>query len=404
MSFYHEMKSVKNGILFSLSNFLSFIDLQRYFIGKICFGGNRMKISSRGAQMPPSPIRKLVPYSIEAEKRGIEVFHLNIGQPDIETPRSFWNAVHSYPAKVLEYGNSQGLPEFRDQLVKYYERYNILVGASEMVVTTGGSEAIMFAMLAVTDPGDNIIVFEPFYTNYNGYAMMTDITLKPIKTDPEDGFHLPPADIIEKAIDSKTRAFLICSPNNPTGTVLTREEVETIAAIAAKHDIYVIADEVYREFTYEGEHTSIMHIPTLDQRGIMVDSISKRFSACGGRIGNVISKNKDILSAMLRMGQARLCPPTIEQYAAQAVLMQLDDKYFPPRRRIPPTTRRHLRRTDENPRRCMQKTVGRILHHGKTTRSRRRRFCQIFIDRLFPQPKNRDGCARSRLLCNTRSR
>ncbi|MCD6594706.1 pyridoxal phosphate-dependent aminotransferase [bacterium] len=287
-----------------------------------------MNISDRAKAMPASPIRKLLPYAIEARKRGIEIYSLNIGQPDIETPQSFWNAVHSYPAKVLAYGNSQGIPEYREWLVKYYRANNININSDEIIVTTGGSEAVMFAMLTVTDPGDNIIVFEPFYTNYNGYAVMTDIDLIPITTEPEQGYHLPPKDVIESKINERTKAIFICSPNNPTGTVLTKREIETIAEIAEKHNLFVISDEVYREFVYEGEHTSILHFPELLQRGIMVDSISKRFSSCGARIGAVITKNKAVMDSAVRMGQARLCPPTIEQYAAQSVLMQLSDDYF----------------------------------------------------------------------------
>ncbi len=287
-----------------------------------------MKLSERAYQMPPSPIRKLVPYATEAKRRGISVYHINIGQPDIETPQSFWNAVHSYPAKVLEYGNSKGLPEYRKYLAKYYQANGIDVDDEHIIVTTGGSEAIMFAMLAVTDPGDNIIVFEPFYTNYNGYAVMTDIELRAVTTSPENGYHLPPAEEIEKKIDDRTRAILVCSPNNPTGTVLTEDELRTIAQIAEKHNLFVISDEVYREFVYEGKHTSILHLPELHERGIIVDSISKRFSACGARIGAVVSKNDEVIDAITRMAQARLCPPTIEQYGAQAVLMQLTDEYF----------------------------------------------------------------------------
>lgn len=287
-----------------------------------------MEISTRAQKVPPSPIRKLVPFAIDAKKRGIQVYHVNIGQPDIETPFSFLNAVHSYPAKVLAYGNSQGIPEYREWLAKYYRENGIMVSSEEIVVTTGGSEAIMFAMLAITDTRDNIIVFEPFYTNYNGYAAMNDIELRPVQTEPETGYHLPMAEQIEAKIDKQTKAIFICSPNNPTGTVLTRNEIETIAHISQKHNLFVIADEVYREFIYEGKHTSILHIPGLEQRGIIVDSISKRFSSCGARIGAVVTKNCDVRNAILHMAQARLCPPTIEQYAAQAVLQQLDEKYF----------------------------------------------------------------------------
>jgi len=287
-----------------------------------------MRLSTRAYEVPPSPIRKLVPFAEESKRRGLYVYHINIGQPDIETPQSFWNAVHSYPAKVLEYGNSKGLSEYRKYLAKYYQDNGIDVDPEHLIVTTGGSEAIMFAMLAVADVGDNIIVFEPFYTNYNGYAVMTDIQLKPVTTKPETGYHLPPEEEIEAKIDERTRAILVCSPNNPTGTVLTEKELKTIARIAERHDLFVIADEVYREFVYEGRHTSILHLPELSERGIIVDSISKRFSACGARIGAVVSKNDEVIEAITKMAQARLCPPTIEQYAAQAVLMQLTEDYF----------------------------------------------------------------------------
>jgi len=288
-----------------------------------------MKPSQRAIQIPLSPIRKLVPYAIEAKKRGISIYHLNIGQPDIETPMAFWNAVHSYPAKVLAYGHSQGMPEYREWLCKYYKSNSINIDSEEVLVTNGGSEAILFAMLAITDPGDNIIVFEPFYTNYNGYAKMANITLTPITTNPETGYHLPDADEIVSKINDRTKGILICSPNNPTGTVLRKDELEILADIAEHHDLFVISDEVYREFVYNGDHVSIFHIPRLIERGIIVDSISKRFSACGARIGTVVTKLKEIMSPIICMAQARLCPVSIGQYAAQAILMHLDDNYFP---------------------------------------------------------------------------
>lgn len=284
--------------------------------------------SRRAQQTPPSPIRKLVPLSIEAKRRGINVYHLNIGQPDIETPKSYLDAVRDYPYKVLEYGNSQGQLSFRQKFAEYYKANGIDVNPEQILITTGGSEAIMFAMLAVADAGDNILVFEPFYTNYNGYAVMTDIELVPVRTFPETGYHLPPRNEIEKKINSRTRAILICSPNNPTGTVLTRNELMMIAEIADKYNIFIIADEVYREFVYEGVHTSILHISELEERGIIVDSISKRFSACGARIGTIVTKNKFIMDCVIKMGQARLCPPTIEQYAAEMTLSELQPDYF----------------------------------------------------------------------------
>ncbi|RKZ31557.1 pyridoxal phosphate-dependent aminotransferase [bacterium] len=287
------------------------------------------KTSARAANVPPSPIRKLVPFAEAAKKAGKKVYHINIGQPDIETPESFWKAIREYPSDVLAYGNARGIPSYVERLVKYYRGNNIDVTPDDIIVTTGGSEAIVFTMMTICDPGDEIVVFEPFYPNYNGYAAMAGIKLRPVTTDPEEGYHPPNAEIIEQAINERTRAILVCSPNNPTGTVLTRAELEAIAELANKHDLYVISDEVYREFIYEGAHTSVMHIPELRDRAIIMDSISKRFSICGGRIGCVVSKNADIIDNVWRMAQARLCPPTMSQIGARAVLENLTDDYFP---------------------------------------------------------------------------
>lgn len=288
-----------------------------------------LDISRRGKCCPYSPIRKLVPIAERIKKEGKKVYHLNIGQPDLQTPKIFWDALKNYPLSVLAYGNSQGESDFRASLCRYYLEFcDIELSPDEIVVTTGGSEAIIFAMLSTSDPGDNFIVFEPFYTNYNGYAVMADVYLKPIPTSPETGYHLPDRSDIEKVIDSRTRGIIICSPNNPTGTILTKEEMETIVEICLKHNLYIISDEVYREFSYEGEPISIMHIPEVSERAILLDSISKRFSACGARIGNIASKNKDVISAALRFGQARLCPPRVEQYAAKAILDSLTPDYF----------------------------------------------------------------------------
>ncbi len=286
------------------------------------------KLSARASKVPSSPIRKLVPLAMAAKAAGKTVYRINIGQPDIETPDSFWKAVHEYPSKVLAYGNARGLPGYVEELVKYYGKAGIDVRPDNIVVTTGGSEAIVFSMMAVCDPGDEIIVFEPFYPNYNGYAAMSGAILKPVTTDPKKGYHLPEMAEIESAISDRTRAILICSPNNPTGTVLTRGEIELIAKIAEKHDLYVISDEVYREFIYEGVHTSVLHLPELEGRAILLDSISKRFSACGGRIGCVVSKIPELIDTIWRMAQARLCPPTVEQVGAEAVLKNLPEKYF----------------------------------------------------------------------------
>ena len=287
-----------------------------------------MNISVRGKKVPASPIRKLVPLAIDAERRGIKVYHLNIGQPDIETPPLFWEAVKTYQGKVLAYGNSQGNLEYIGSLIRYYKKYGIEFEPDDIVVTIGGSEAIVFSMLATSDPGDEFIIFEPFYTNYNGYAVMAGVKLVPITTSPENGYHLPAREVIEEKITERTKGIFICTPNNPTGTVLTREEMKMIADIAERNELFVISDEVYREFVYEGEYTSVMHLPQIRDRAILLDSISKRFSACGARIGNIASKNGDVMRSVLRFGQARLCPPSVEQCAAKNVLDNIGDEYY----------------------------------------------------------------------------
>jgi len=237
------------------------------------------KLSRRANDMPPSPIRKLVPFADEAKKRGIKIYHLNIGQPDVPTPPEFMNAVKNYKEEVLAYGNSKGSQKFLSGLVQYYKKRGIQVEEKDIQVTTGGSEAIIFAMICVADAGDEIIVFEPFYTNYNGFAQMAVVKLVPITLQAENGFHLPSGEKIEEKITSRTRAILICSPNNPTGTVYTREEMETTAQICKKYNLFVLSDEVYREFIYEGKHTSIMNIEGISDRAILLDSISKRYRA-----------------------------------------------------------------------------------------------------------------------------
>lgn len=285
------------------------------------------KISQRAKNMPASPIRKLVPLADQAKKRGIKIYHLNIGQPDIPTPLEFMNAVRNYSEEVLAYGNSKGSSGFLSGMVQYYKRKGIEVEEKDIQVTTGGSEAIIFAMICVAGVSDEIIIFEPFYTNYNSFTMMTDTKLAPITLQAENGFHLPPKEKIEEKITSRTRAISICSPNNPTGTVYTKEEMEMIAQICIENDLFVLSDEVYREFIYEGKHTSIMHVEGVEDRAILVDSISKRYSACGARIGCLVSKNEEVMSAALRLGQARLCSPSIEQFGATAAL-KIEDDYF----------------------------------------------------------------------------
>jgi len=285
------------------------------------------RLSRRADEVQASPIRKLVPYADKAKERGIHVYHLNIGQPDIETPPVFWDAVKNYSEKVLAYGHSQGLAPYLKALSGYYKKCGLDIVPENIVVTTGGSEAIVFAFLLVAMPGEKIIVFEPFYTNYNGFATMAGVELLPIETKAEDGFHLPSRDVIERAIDDKVRGIMICNPNNPTGTLFSRSEMEMIADIARERGLYVLSDEVYREFVYEGEHTSIFDIPDVDEFAIMLDSISKRFSACGARIGNLVTKNPDLHAAAVKFGQARLCSPTLEQVGAQAAL-DLGPEYF----------------------------------------------------------------------------
>ncbi len=285
-------------------------------------------VSSRGLSTPASPIRKLARYAVDAKARGVKVYHVNIGQPDIPTPPEFFQALHDYSEKVLAYGPSDGIPPYLESLERYYHRCGYAdINQDDIMVTTGGSEAIVFTMMAIASPGDEIIVFEPFYPNYNGFSKMAAVDLVPVGTDPEQGYCLPPREAIEEKITSKTRAILICSPNNPTGTIFTKDEMTVIKDLALKHDLFVMSDEVYREFVFEGEHTSILSFPEIAQQAILTDSISKRYSACGARMGCIVSKNADIMGTVLKFGQARLCPPTLGQVGATAVV-DAGDKYF----------------------------------------------------------------------------
>jgi len=287
----------------------------------------KVGLSGRAKQMPASPIRKLIPFAEEAKKKGIKIFHLNIGQPDIPTPKEFMQAVRKYDKSVLAYGNSQGDASLLEELVRYYKRYNIDLQTRDIVVTTGGSEAIIFAMICVADVDDEIIVFEPFYTNYNGFAKMADVRLIPVTTYAETGFHLPGKEEIEEKITPRTKAILVSSPGNPTGVVYTGEELEMLASICKERNLFLLSDEVYREFVYDGEHVSAFELDDMEERVIVLDSISKRFSACGARIGCIASKNQMVMSTALRMGQARLCSPSIEQQAATEAL-RLPPGYF----------------------------------------------------------------------------
>lgn len=293
-------------------------------------GMDRMKISDRAHHMQASPIRKLIPLANAARKRGTTVYPLNIGQPDIPTPDPIREAIRSFDQKVLAYSPSPGEDYLLEAFATYYKANHIPLEHDEIIITTGGSESILFAFLAICDPGDEVIVFEPFYTNYNGFANETGVVLKALTTYAEDGFQLPPVDVIEGAITPRTRGILICNPNNPTGTVYPRQALEGLAFLAKKHGIYILADEVYREFTYDGlVHSSIMQVPGLQEHAILLDSISKRYSACGARIGTVASKNKEVIASCLKMAQARLSSPTVEQWAARAGLL-MDPSYFKP--------------------------------------------------------------------------
>ncbi len=286
-----------------------------------------LKISNRGLQMPASPIRKLVPFAEAAKKRGTKVFHLNIGQPDIETPQICIDAVKNCDVHILEYSHSAGNESYRKKLVQYYKRNNIHITHNDIIVTTGGSEAILFGFMACLDAGDEIIIPEPFYANYNGFAVQAGVTVVPITSSITTGFALPPIQDFEKAITPKTKAIVLCNPNNPTGYLYSNEEMQVLKEIIIKHNLYLFADEAYREFCYEGAHTSAMHLQGAEQHVILMDTISKRYSACGGRIGAFITKNTDVLNAAMKLAQARLSPPFYAQVLGQAAV-DLPNDYF----------------------------------------------------------------------------
>ena len=278
-------------------------------------------ISNKGLAMPESPIRKLVPFAEEAKQRGNQVIHLNIGQPDIVTPQVALDAIHNSEIKVLEYSHSAGFESYRKGLAKYYKSVNIEVDHNEIIVTTGGSEALLFGFLSCFNPGDEVIIPEPFYANYNGFATASGVKVVPVTASIENGFALPPVSEIEKIITDKTKGILICNPSNPTGYLYTKEELEVIRDIVAKHDLFLFADEVYREFVYDNKkHYSVMNLEGIDQNTILVDSVSKRYSMCGARIGAIISKNKEVMNTAMKFAQARLSPPTFAQIASEAAL------------------------------------------------------------------------------------
>lgn len=279
------------------------------------------KISKKGQLMPESPIRKLVPYAENAKKRGVKVYHLNIGQPDIKTPEFALNAVKNIDLKVLEYSHSAGFESYRKKLAATYHKINLPIQTEDIIITTGGSEALLFAMGSTMDTDDEIIIPEPFYANYNGFSTASGVKVVPVISTIESGFALPPIADFEKLISPKTKAILICNPGNPTGYLYSKEEIFQLAELVKKHDLFLIADEVYREFTYDGHvHFSVMSVPGLEQHAIMIDSVSKRYSMCGARIGCIVSKNKEVMTTAMKFAQARLSPPTFAQIASEAAL------------------------------------------------------------------------------------
>ena len=277
--------------------------------------------------MPASPIRKLVPFAEAAKKRGVQVYHLNIGQPDIETPKQALDAVRHSDFKVLEYSHSAGNESYRKKLVGYYKKVGIDMDYSQIIITTGGSEAILFGFMSCLDAGDEVIIPEPFYANYNGFAVSANVVVKPITSTIENGFALPPIEEFEKAITPKTKAIVICNPNNPTGYLYSEREMETLKQIVLKHNLYLFSDEAYREFCYTGKHFSAMNLAGAENNVVLMDTISKRYSACGGRIGAFITKNKELYDTAMKFAQARLSPPSFAQILGEAAI-DLPDNYF----------------------------------------------------------------------------
>jgi aspartate aminotransferase len=277
--------------------------------------------------MPASPIRKLVPYSEEAKRRGTKVYHLNIGQPDIETPKLVMDAVRHADIKVIEYSHSAGNESYRRKLVEYYKGVGVEVNHNQIIVTTGGSEAILFGFMACLDQGDEVIVPEPFYANYNGFAVAAGVMVVPVTSYIETGYALPPIADFEKLITSRTKAIVICNPNNPTGYLYSREELKSLKEMVVKHNLYLFSDEAYREFSYTGELLSVLQMEGADENLVVMDTISKRYSACGARLGALVTKNKELLDAVMKFAQARLSPPTFAQIAGEAAI-DLPPDYF----------------------------------------------------------------------------
>lgn len=286
-----------------------------------------LQISNRGQEMPPSPIRKLVPYAEAAKKKGVHVFHLNIGQPDVETPPAIMEAVKHANIRVLEYSHSAGNESYRKKLVEYYKSVGINVTHNDIIITTGGSEAIQFGFFCCLNPGDEVIIPEPFYANYNGFAVAAGVKVVPITSRIENGFALPPIADFEKVITPRTKAIVVCSPNNPTGYLYSMEEMKALRKICLEHDLYLFSDEAYREFCYEGDYISAMHLEGMEQHVLLMDTISKRYSACGARLGALVTKNKQVLDAAMKFAQARLSPPGLAQIMGEAAV-DLPASYF----------------------------------------------------------------------------
>ena len=279
------------------------------------------KIAQKAIDMPASPIRKLVPYAEKAKKAGKTVYHLNIGQPDIETPQVALDAIRNFDHKVIEYSHSAGFESYRTKLAETYKKGGLPVNTEDIIITTGGSEALIFGFMTTCNPGDEVIIPEPFYANYNGFAVTAGLTVVPVTSSIETGFALPPVSEIEAKITSKTKAIVICNPGNPTGYLYSKEELEQLRDIVQKHDLFLFADEVYREFCYDGAQPfSVLNLEGIENNVIMIDSVSKRYSMCGARIGAMVSKNKEVMAAALKFGQARLSPPTVDQVASEAAL------------------------------------------------------------------------------------
>ncbi|MBO4691580.1 MAG: pyridoxal phosphate-dependent aminotransferase [Bacteroidales bacterium] len=280
-----------------------------------------LTLSKKAIDLPASPIRKLVPFADDAKKRGVKVFHLNIGQPDIDSPECVMEAIRNIHLNNLAYSNSAGIESYRKGLAGYYNKLGINVDYKDVIVTTSGSESVLFAISVICNPGDEVVVMEPFYTNYRAFAVQNGVTLVPISTKIDDGFQVPPIEEFDKYITPKTKAILICNPGNPTGTLYSKESLQKLGEIVKKHDIFLLSDEVYREFCYSDvPHFSAMQLEGLEQNVMLLDSVSKRYSMCGARIGCIVSKNKEVMAALLKFAQSRLCSPVVEQIAAEAAL------------------------------------------------------------------------------------